>query len=364
MDIRSLNRIGEFADINQEKEFFQQDMKKAVRYVKPVILVLAVLYTLFLIPDYYLVQNSANFRLIAAGRILFLILMLVLYFNTNRIGNYRTLAYWITAYEVVSIVIFLFIFFHYKSPDFLIQAFGVMVIILAVFMVPNRWINMVSTSVFVGTVFVLMSLFYINDLETPKFSAGIVYILIVIILCSITSYRMNYLKRVQFAASMKLIRLSNTDSLTGACNRAKFDEQLKYWVDYSQRYNMPLSLVMFDFDDFKRINDTLGHLVGDSVIVECTSLIKSCVRDSDIFARWGGDEFAILLPNTDRDKAVDLSQRLRQMIEGYNFSDAGHITSSFGATQLHSDEGIESFLQKTDQMLYTAKKAGKNVVIG
>lgn len=364
MDVPALNYLGEFKDINLEKEFFQQDMAKEMRNIKPVTLVFGLFNTMFLIPDYFLVRDFKTFNLIVISRLVFLLLVVVFYTRIDRIKDYRELAEWLTVFEAFCVITFLFVFSEYKSPNFLIQAFGVIVILVVVFMIPNRWIYMLAVSLSVSTAFILFSLYFIPDLKISEFSAGIVYIFILTVLCGIISYRFNYFKRVQYASSKELIRMSVTDSLTGACNRVKFDEELKYWIEYSNRYNTPLSLIILDFDDFKRINDTLGHLVGDSVIIECASLINSGIRDSDIFARWGGDEFVILLPNTDRENAIDLSQRLRKKIEEYTFKKAGLVTCSFGISQLCSGDSAQSLLQKADQMLYTAKNAGKNAVRG
>ena len=360
----ALNRIGEFADAGLEAEFFQQDMLKEMRNIRPITLIFGLLNTLFLIPDYFLVREEKTFGLIAAVRLIFLLLVLAFYARMGRIRGYRALANWLTALEALAVLTFLFVFCQYKSPDFLIQAFGIMIILLVVFMIPNRWINALAASLSISASFVLLSACFISDLKLSEFLAGVVYIIIFIILTGIISYRINYFKRVQFASNKELIRMSVTDRLTGACNRTKFDDELKRCIEASVRLSRPLSLVILDFDDFKKINDTLGHLAGDSVIIECAGLISGSVRDGDVFARWGGDEFVILLPETGREEAMDLSKALKRRIEEYAFKMAGHVTCSFGVAQLSPGDGIEGLLQRADQMLYTAKNAGKNAVRG
>lgn len=358
----NINYLGEFSEFGLEKEFFQQDMQKAMRYIRPILLMLGILNTLFLIPDYYLVHNKNAFVLIAAGRLFFIMLVMGLLIGIRFMKDYRILSYWITAYEIASILLFLFVLFQYESPNFLIQAFGVMIILIAVFMVPNRWINMIAVSLFLSIGFIVMSKYYIGNIKLSELSAGVVYIAIVIILCSIIAYRNNYYKRLQYINGKELLRLSTTDYLSGAYNRVKFDHELKYWVAYSKENDKPLSLMILDFDNFKRINDTYGHLIGDNVITETAALVMKSIRETDIFARWGGEEFILLLPNTNKAHAVELTERLRTSIEGYEFKEVGKVTCSFGVAQLTGEDDIKSLMQRADKMLYRAKRAGRNLV--
>ena len=358
----NINCLGEFSELALEKEFFQQDMQKAIRYIKPMVLMLGVLYTLFLIPDYFLISNKSTFISIAASRILFTLLIIELFIRIKDIKDFRLLSYWITAYEIISVLMFIFILYQYESPNYLIQAFGVMVIIIAVFMVPNRWLNMLVISLLVSISFISMSAYYLKNIKVSEFLAGVVYLGIVIILCSIIAFRNNYYKRIQYINSKELVRISTTDHLSGAYNRVKFDDELKHWVEYSKENDIPLSLMILDFDNFKKINDTYGHLIGDNVIIETAALIMDSIRETDIFARWGGEEFVLLLPNTNKAHAVDLTERLRKNIESYAFKEAGKATCSFGVAELSCNDDIKSLLQRVDKMLYRAKRAGKNSV--
>lgn len=358
-----LNFLGEFTDKELEKEFFHQDMQKAIRYIKPIVLILGILNTLFLIPDYFLIHSTNTFKIIAASRLAFIISVIVLFLRTGHMKNFKVLAYWVTAYEATGISIFLFVFYQYESPDFLIQAFGVMVILLAVFMVPNRWTNMILVSLFVDTGFVILSLYSLKDIKASQFSAGVVYIIIVTFLCCIFSFRTHYYKRIHYINSKELLRLSTTDPLTGAYNRAKFDEELEKWVGYAQRYNAPLSLVIIDFDNFKKINDNFGHFVGDRVMIDSVSRIKNAIRETDVFARWGGEEFVLLLPNTPKLQAVELTERLRIQIAGHPFEKVGQVTCSLGVAELNENDDMHTFLHRADQLLYEAKSAGRNMVM-
>ncbi len=162
----------------------------------------------------------------------------------------------------------------------------------------------------------------------------------------------------------ELIRLSTTDPLTGVYNRAKFNQEFKRNIDYTKRYGTPLSLIIIDFDNFKRINDNYGHLAGDSVIVQFVEIVNKNIRTIDIFARWGGEEFVLLLPNTDLNQGMATAERLRCNIEKHVFAKADKITCSFGVAQYSNDDNMESLLHKADKMLYEVKSKGKNCVRG
>lgn len=171
---------------------------------------------------------------------------------------------------------------------------------------------------------------------------------------------------------------SITDSLTGVFNHRYFYHKLYTEIARARRYKRPLSLIILDFDDFKNINDTYGHLTGDRVLREAARLIKDNIRgcknevykdcDVDTIARYGGEEFAIILPETPLEKAFIVGERLRKMLEekipsviriNGNFK----ITASFGVAFYMDEESLENFVKRADNALYEAKRQGKNKVI-
>lgn len=159
---------------------------------------------------------------------------------------------------------------------------------------------------------------------------------------------------------IKLEELASTDYLTGLKNRFKFEEIFNQELIRSRRYNTPLSLIMFDIDYFKKINDTFGHDIGDSVLKEISHLVEVHVRQSDVVARWGGEEFMILTPEVDLESVFALAEKLREAINGFKFFKIGHLTCSFGVSQLHQDENFTSLCQRVDTAMYQAKESGRN----
>ena len=160
----------------------------------------------------------------------------------------------------------------------------------------------------------------------------------------------------------ELERLASTDKLTGLYNRNKFDQLLNYEIERTKRYNTSFSILMFDIDSFKEINDTSGHIIGDKILNELSQFIKSKIRKVDIFARWGGDEFVILLPSTDIEGAKKFAEKIRKEVEMHKFNAKRRLTLSIGVTEYVKDEDSASLIRRVDKCLYEAKKAGKNTV--
>jgi diguanylate cyclase (GGDEF)-like protein len=161
----------------------------------------------------------------------------------------------------------------------------------------------------------------------------------------------------------RLRELSVTDVLTGIYNRYKFSQEINKEISRTKRYNLPLGLIMFDIDHFKQINDTYGHQTGDEVLKELCSLVKEIIRETDIFARWGGEEFMILCPHTNNQKIMVFAERIRKKIEEHKFSYGVKITISLGVSMYSNKEKDDKeLLKRTDTALYKAKHKGRNCV--
>ncbi len=154
--------------------------------------------------------------------------------------------------------------------------------------------------------------------------------------------------------------LANTDPLTGLLNRRKFTEILDYEFQRFNRYNKPFSLINIDIDYFKKINDNHGHDVGDMIIKHFSQLISSNIRKSDSVARWGGEEFLVLLIETEESEAVRVSENLRKLLLNTQISPVGVVTASFGVTQVQKSDTHDDLLKRSDKILYIAKDNGRN----
>ena len=163
-------------------------------------------------------------------------------------------------------------------------------------------------------------------------------------------------------AEKEIHLLATTDSLTGIANRREFSAILASEVDRAKRYGTPLSLAMYDIDYFKRVNDAFGHDVGDCVLQALTGLVKQNIRTNDVLARWGGEEFMVLMPQSDLEAARDASEKLRLAIAGHHFDKLDKLTVSFGVAAFEPQDDLNSLLKRVDDALYRAKERGRNRV--
>ncbi|MEW8084318.1 MAG: diguanylate cyclase [Candidatus Thiodiazotropha endolucinida] len=171
-------------------------------------------------------------------------------------------------------------------------------------------------------------------------------------------------KKFEFKTINKaLIIQASTDALTGIYNRQCFEQKLKHEIEKSLRYKRPLTTIMFDIDNFKRINDKHGHIAGDTVLKEISVLIKDALRDSDIFARWGGEEFIILSTETDIDGGRQLAKKMLDLINEKEFTVVQKISASFGVTDFGAEDSMESLVKRVDNAMLEAKRQGKNRII-
>jgi diguanylate cyclase (GGDEF)-like protein/PAS domain S-box-containing protein len=162
----------------------------------------------------------------------------------------------------------------------------------------------------------------------------------------------------------ELNKLLITDKLTQAYNRTKFEEIMPIEMERTRRFNHPLSLLIFDIDHFKKINDTFGHLFGDYVLKTIADIVREHMRKVNYFIRWGGEEFIIIAIETNFEKAKILSERIRKEVDGYDFDKIDKITISFGVTQFKEDDTLDTFVKRADDALYQAKEKGRNRVEG
>ncbi len=160
----------------------------------------------------------------------------------------------------------------------------------------------------------------------------------------------------------QLRELCNTDPLTRAFNRRYFLQVLETEVQRSQRYGSTFALVMCDIDHFKKVNDVFGHKTGDTVLTGIVDSIQERVRGADVFARWGGEEFVLLLANITLTDAVPLVENIRENIRMLDFGVVRMVTVSFGVTIYRADDTVDTLLNRADNLLYDAKAAGRNCV--
>lgn len=190
------------------------------------------------------------------------------------------------------------------------------------------------------------------DNGKPAFLAGIVFD---ITEKKETQLELEYKNRI-------LSEISSIDGLTKIGNHRTLIEHLKAEIAEANRTSSPLSIAIFDIDDFKKVNDSKGHVYGDQVLVDVASIIKKSIRCTDFAGRYGGEEFMVIFPNTTLSVASKISERIRQAVEDYNFVNGLRITISGGVSQ-YNNEKITEFVHSADTKLYSAKRNGKNQIV-
>lgn len=319
----------------------------------------SILNFLLIFADISIIQNEAARYIIVFVRVAYSVTLYILLFRIRRIHSFLTFCRLTTFFEIITAGIFLYVFSQYPSPDFMIQTLGAIIINLAIFLIPNTWKNMILVVAGMNISFLVCARIWIHDLNPMSFWAGAVYITISILLCAFFTWNTQKAQRFEFFARQELLRQSSTDHLTQATTRIKLEEEAARWLGFCRRQQIPLSLIFVDVDNLKQINDKYGHLAGDKVLLEIVVRIRSSLRESDIVARWGGDEFVLLLPDVDLKKGVDISEAIRQSLRWKPLADNITATCSFGVVAMTDKSTFETMICEADDLMYKSKRLGK-----
>ena len=355
--------LGEFADRELEKEFAGQEMIHSKKSVRSAALLLGVLYFALAAADFSRICDKKVLSVFLLNRILFLAVSILFSFLLGNVKKPENYYLSITAYEITGAFFLMWTFFLNETPVFMIQYLNILILLLLVFIIPNRTVYTVTAALGISLCFHLFSSINGMAINDREFIAAVVHSGLIIVLFSMYSLLVNRYKRINYLENKVLRRLSSRDALTGIYNRQRFEEELRRAIKHAQRYGTQLSLVLFDIDNFKAVNDGYGHLVGDKVLVEFVSIVGTEIRETDFFARWGGEEFALILPGADKRDATLLANRLRDRICSTYINPVGQITCSFGIDSYRQGDDCETLFKRVDRLMYIAKQAGKDQVI-
>jgi diguanylate cyclase (GGDEF)-like protein len=356
--------LGEFREEALEKAFYLAEISRNLKIVRLALLVAAVLAILLVVPAYYLIRDSHNFMSAAIINCAISAALFFLVFRLTRIKNGGFLSYWFTAYEIIIGLALLYLICGLMTVAFMFQVISLIVMILLVFLINNRWLLSIFTSLLLCFSYFLFAVMIFKTASPADNLAAAFFVLLIIFISSMASYRTNYYKRFHYLKLLELSRMAECDALTGIYNKAKFNKDYVGLTDRARRQQGHLSIVMFDIDNFKEINDEHGHLAGDAVLVELANFILKHIRSTDIFVRWGGDKFILTFPDTHLQLAAEIAEKLRVLIGEHTFETIGHMSCSFGVAAFREGDELDSLVRRADECLYMAKLLGKNQVVG
>lgn len=357
-----ISLLGEFMDKSIEDEFLADSLAGSRNITADIALVFGAILGFFLINSFFTEGGTPLFAKTAFVRLMFIAVSVAVYFIAGKTVKYRQLIYVITFYQTMMAVTYLLTLAEYDSLNYF-SILALMVITLAIYLLPNKVVFSQIITVCFSIAFFASAAHKLEGLQTAEFYRIVAYQAILLIYTNINYCWVETTKRKTFIANRELLELSSKDPLTGIYNRKKFDDALDEWMDYSERSGSPLSIILFDIDNFKGINDNYGHIVGDNVLKNVAVSVSGSIRNTDIFARWGGDEFVILLPKTGIQDAEEVAGRIKECISQDFPEIAERITCSFGVAAFEEHDTKQSLLRRVDHLLLQAKTSGKDRVV-
>ena len=345
---------------SHDAEYADYRLRHIVQSGPLIIALPAAINFVMLFADLNIIQEPTTRIIILFLRLIYSFCLLLFMVRIKKIQSFPAFCSIGTFFEAACVVLFLYVFTQYPHPDFMIQTLGVITIIITVFLIPNTWKNMIIVVAITEISFLLLAKLSLPALDWMNFTASASYITIDAMLCAFFAWNRQKSQRMEFEARQELDRLSSTDHLTQATTRFKLEEEAKRWLGFCRRQGIPLSLVFIDVDNLKPINDKYGHLAGDKVLAEIVIRIRASLRETDITSRWGGDEFVLLLPDSDLAATVAIAECIRLTIESSPFFDGIAVTCSFGVTAMNGTSTFEAMIQEADDLMYKSKNLGRN----
>jgi diguanylate cyclase (GGDEF)-like protein len=313
---------------------------------------------LFLFCDLIFIPGQTDRMVVAIARYCFSILLILLIRKLQRIRTFAAFAALVTVLEAAEMLLYLFVLWLYESPDFMIQSLGLIMMILVAFIVPNRSENMLALSL-IGSAAYFLFFYYTHTIPAKEYLATMAYAILTIVICSVKAIGGDRYALREFQAKSRLEETSAKDFLTNAATRERLEEEARRWMSFCRRQSLPLCMVFVDVDNLKHIHDCYGHAMGDIALKNIAKIMQNQLRNSDTIARWGGDEFVLLLPNVTLQNAVLLLDRVKMAISRLVLDDGVTVSCSFGVVQMGQENTYAQMLSEADALMYRSKQGGK-----
>ena len=356
-----VNRLCEFSNREVETAFMDYEKKDSLHIVRILTLIMGLTFALFAFSDYASYDTGHNFILSLVLRGAVLALTVAAFFLAKKITRYERTLLMITVTELAVFGIYLVNLYHHKNYEPTMDFMTTMLLIFTVFLIPNKWKNSLIAGCTIFISYIIFSSIFTKPTISPSPSQRGIFLGVCLLSCAVFIFGRESSERKHFAAEQLLEFLSIVDQLTGIYNRGHFERVLHQWVK-NKRHD-PFCLILFDIDNFKKVNDRFGHSAGDRVLIEIAQVVSANIRDEDIFARWGGEEFVVLFGNTTMEMVLPLAERLRKAVEDAICGQIRKVTISIGIAQYRREENAFEVINRADAKMYEAKRAGKNRVV-
>jgi len=350
------------AELGRRAGYDAYRLRTCHRYAYGLLIAAGVMSLIFLAPDSVLIGVASRKLAVAMVRGAFLMLLLIVGFRMDRVRTFRGLSAIVTLCEAAAFAVHLFALSQYARPMFFADTLGFVLGILVVFQIPNRLANMLAISLFGSAAFFVLAARGAYVVAPIEYWIAACYMAVVTALCAAFAWHADRRQLSEFLAKTQLEYASSTDYLTDTANRFRLGQESERWIRFCQRQKLPLSLVFVDVDNLKEVNDHFGHTVGDSVLVDLARNIQAKLRSSDILARWGGDEFVLLLPNASLQNAIALVGRIKDSIQDGRFPLGIRITCSFGIVEMREGTSFQDLLREADALMYDGKHCGRGLI--
>lgn len=339
----------------ESKEFIENQYIKSLQLLR-IIILLAILGTvLSSIADYINLKGVSGNHLILAAKVA-LILLLGLCHNRIKAGvNVNKLKNNIIIIEIVGTMIFLVVFLMYETPNLLIQSLSLLLIVTTIYMTPNRWLMKISIVLVTTIIFILHGYQMRDYFGIYEFIVSILYLLAIVAVQSMFSYSYQRYQYREFIAIEQMSKLYETDQLTKVGNRYLFEKESKKIIENYRNHKIEFCIVAVDIDSMKYINDNYGHLVGDSIIYEVAQVMKNSIGNKNTCIRWGGDEFLLLLSDTNIQQAEKICDSIKIDLEKVGLDKDISVKCSIGIAQFSENETLDELLKKADENMYSEK---------
>ena len=359
-------------EIQQNKEERKQSrdaylanvLQTAQRRIHVYIGIASVVSFLFLVLDLIQIQGQISRLTIAIARYSLSVLLIFMTRLLQNVRSYFAFSAIVSALEAAAIGLNLYALTLYDSPVFMIQSMGFLFSIMVLFVIPNQKWNMVVVSIASSLAYFICSRYCFDQLKANEMWSVILYTTMTILLCTYAVFSRDRSAFQEFVNTTQLEQTSSKDFLTNAVTRARLEDEARRWMGFCRRQGLPLCLVFADVDNLKYINDHFGHAAGDVVLKQLTETMKSQLRSSDTIARWGGDEFVVLLPNVSKDTALMLLERVKQAVSRIEFQNDTPISCSFGVVEMGPESTYQQMLTEADAQMYQNKRLSKKQLAG